>query len=197
MIDIDLRLENASMEINLSSKDMSNIASSYAGILTKNDFLGAAAYVTIKTQDGITVELQSRVTAPDGQIFAREENVTEKKIMIDPLPEHVFAGMQQTGGIQAGFYTYEVYANEILVGRKIYSVFEAEKTKAVTLTGARMYSDLNCVDVMAQLTGGEDVYVDDIVFGKGRVRGYLFHVYWNGIAGYMQCGDLMIKPMEE
>ena len=111
------------MEINLSSKDMSSIASSYAEILTKNDFLGAAAYVTLKTQNGITVELQSRVTAPDGQIFAREENVTEKKIMIDPLPEHVFAGMQQTGGIQAGLYTYEVYANEILVGRKIYSVF--------------------------------------------------------------------------
>jgi len=180
------------MDVNLSSRKLTQITSGFAQIVAQEAFLDAAAHVSVTVQQGTSVSLHSRVIAPDGQVFMKENSVSERMVVTDTLPGQVFSAMVQSGGIQTGQYVYELYTNNVLLGRAHYSVVESALTSGLTLSGATLYDGEDCRRVTAQLVSGEEVLVDGIVFGKGRKRGYLYHVLWEGMEGYMFCGEVML-----
>lgn len=191
-----MRLENLSTDLNLSGRTLTQITSGFARMLAEHPSLNAAAYVSVSVQDGVQVNLESSVIAPDGAKYIRQSSVSQRKVMVDTLAGDVFAHMLQNGGILSGTYTYEVYSNGVLLGRTQYSVADNPMTAGITLSGATLYASADARSELAQLAGGETVLVDEIVFGKGRRRGYFFHAVWENVEGYISTGEVMINASE-
>jgi len=184
------------MDVNLSSRKLTQITSGFAQIIAQQAFLDAAAHVSVAVEEGTAVSLHSRVIAPDGQVYMSENSVTQRMVLVDTLPGQVFSNMVKNGSVKNGSYVYELYTNNILLGKAHYTVADSGLTGGLTLSGATIYDGMDCRRVTAQLAGGEQVLIDDIVFGKGRKRGYLYHVRWEGLEGYIFCSEVMLDPVQ-